>query len=121
VSKGCSALPALGSSPSFGGGKNLRHLWYRASQLVLPQARRVRDLLNADHRIYLNLEVRRIECRRGTAVKRERLDFLVEKALHTKRFALYVARRWRSGTIRDVEDPPLRSLAPLSACLRKYE
>jgi transposase len=35
-------------------------------------------------------------------VKRERLDFLVENALHTKRFALYVGRRCRSGTIRDV-------------------
>jgi transposase len=35
-------------------------------------------------------------------VKRERLDFLVENALHTKRFALYVGRRCRTGTIRDV-------------------
>jgi len=35
-------------------------------------------------------------------VKRERLDFLVENALHTKRFTLYVGRRCRSGTIRDV-------------------
>jgi transposase len=37
-------------------------------------------------------------------VKRERLDFLVENALHTKRFALYVGRRCRSGTIRDVAE-----------------
>jgi transposase len=56
----------------------------------------------ADHRIYLELEVRRVDCRRCGAVKRERLDFLVENALHTKRFALYVGRRCRSGTIRDV-------------------
>jgi len=35
-------------------------------------------------------------------VKRERLEFLVENALHTKRFALYVGRRCRTGTIRDV-------------------
>ena len=35
-------------------------------------------------------------------MKRERLDVLVEKALHTKRFALYVGRRCRSGTTRDV-------------------
>jgi transposase len=48
------------------------------------------------------LEVRRVDCRRCGAVKRERLDFLVENALHTKRFALYVGRRCRSGTIRDV-------------------
>ena len=56
----------------------------------------------ADHRIYLDLEVRRVDCRQCGAVKRERLDFLVENALHTKRFALYVGRRCRSGTIRDV-------------------
>ena len=56
----------------------------------------------ADHRIFLDLEVRRVDCRRCGAVKRERLDFLVENALHTKRFALYVGRRCRSGTIRDV-------------------
>jgi transposase len=56
----------------------------------------------ADHRIYLELEVRRVDCRQCGAVKRERLDFLVENALHTKRFALYVGRRCRSGTIRDV-------------------
>jgi transposase len=62
----------------------------------------VRDLSCADHRIYLDLEVRRVDCRRCGAVRRERLDFLVENALHTKRFALYVGRRCRSGTIRDV-------------------
>ncbi len=56
----------------------------------------------ADYRIYLDLEVRRVNCRQCGAVKRERLDFLVENALHTKRFVLYVGRRCRSGTIRDV-------------------
>ncbi len=62
----------------------------------------MRDLSCADHRIYLELEVRRVDCRQCGSVKRERLDFLVENALHTKRFALYVGRRCRSGTIRDV-------------------
>jgi len=39
VSKDCSAIPALGSLPSFDGEKNdLRHLWHGASQLVRPQA-----------------------------------------------------------------------------------
>jgi len=66
------------------------------------RCRRVRDLSCADQRICLDLEVRRVDCRRCGAVKRERLDFLVENALHTKRFALYVGRRCRSGTIRDV-------------------
>ena len=62
----------------------------------------MRDLPCADHRIYLGLEVRRVECRRCGTVRRELLDFLVDNALHTKRFALYVGRRCRSGTIRDV-------------------
>jgi transposase len=48
------------------------------------------------------LEVRRVQCRRCGAVKRERLEFLLENALHTERFARYVGRRCRSGTIKDV-------------------
>ena len=35
-------------------------------------------------------------------MKRERLEFLLENALHTERFARYVGRRCRSGTIKDV-------------------
>ena len=35
-------------------------------------------------------------------VKTERLEFLLESALHTQRFARYVGRRCRSGTIKDV-------------------
>jgi transposase len=64
--------------------------------------RRVRDLPCADYRIYLDLKLRRVDCRQRGAMRRERLDLLVENALHTKRFALCVGRRYRSGTIRDV-------------------
>ena len=46
--------------------------------------------------------MRRVQCRRCGAVKRERLEFLLENALHTERFARYVGRRCRSGTIKDV-------------------
>jgi transposase len=35
-------------------------------------------------------------------VKREKLEFLLQNALHTERFARYVGRRCRSGTIKDV-------------------
>jgi transposase len=35
-------------------------------------------------------------------VKTERLEFLLENALHTRRFARYIGRRCRSSTIRDV-------------------
>ena len=55
-----------------------------------------------DYRIYLDLEVRRVQCRTCQAVKRERLEFLLDNALHTQRFARYVGRRCRNETIRDV-------------------
>jgi transposase len=64
--------------------------------------RRVRDLPSAGFRIVLELEVRRIACRRCGAVKRERLDFLADNPHFTKRFAFYVGRRCRQASIRDV-------------------
>ena len=66
------------------------------------KARRVRDLSCGDTRIFLELEVRRIDCRRCGKVKSERLDFLADNPLYTKRFAYYVGRRCREGTIKDV-------------------
>ena len=64
--------------------------------------RQVRDLPSAGFRIILELEVRRIACRRCGKVKRERLDFLADNARFTKRFAFYVGRRCRGASIRDV-------------------
>jgi transposase len=64
--------------------------------------RRVRDLSCGPYRIYLEFEVRRVLCRSCQAVKRERLSFLSDGALHTKRFAYYVGRRCRSATIADI-------------------
>src|SRR5436309_14470105 len=64
--------------------------------------RRVRDLSCGDTRIFLELEVRRLNCRRCGKVKRERLDFLADNPLDTKRCACYVGRRRRSATIMDV-------------------
>ena len=66
------------------------------------RTRRVRDLACADTRIYLEIEVRRVQCRSCGAVKRERLDFLADNPLTTKRFAHYVGRRCVSATIKDV-------------------
>ena len=48
--------------------------------------------------------MRRVDCRKCGSVKRERLEFLLDNALHTKRFALYVGRRCRSAAIRDVAE-----------------
>ena len=62
----------------------------------------MRDLSCGDTRIFLELEVRRLDCRNCGKVKRERLDFLADNPHYTKRFAYYVGRRCRSATIKDV-------------------
>jgi transposase len=62
----------------------------------------VRDLSCGDTRVYLEIEVRRVLCRRCGKVKRERLDFLADNPLYTKRFAWYVGRRCRASTVQDV-------------------
>src|ERR1700688_2581685 len=64
--------------------------------------RRVRDLPCGGYRIVLELEVRRVACRRCGTVKRERLDLLADNPDFTQRFAIYVCRRCRQATIRDV-------------------
>lgn len=68
--------------------------WYDRSR------RQVRDLPCADLRIYLDVEVRRVDCRTCGTVKRERLDFLADNPLYTKRFAFYVGRRCRNSSIK---------------------
>ena len=62
----------------------------------------MRDLSCGDTRVYLDIEVRRVVCRRCGKVKREQLDFLADNPLYTKRFAWYVGRRCVSATIKDV-------------------
>jgi transposase len=55
-------------------------------------------------RIYLAVEIRRVDCRRCGKVKQERLDWLADYPLSTKRFAFYVGRRCRDSSIRDVAE-----------------
>jgi transposase len=62
----------------------------------------VRDLSCGDTRVYLEVEVRRVLCRRCGKVKRERLDFLADNPFYTQRFAWYVGRRCRANTVQDV-------------------
>jgi transposase len=64
----------------------------------------VRDLSCADTRVYLELEVRRVACKRCGKVKRERLEFLADNPFYTKRFAHYVGRRCRDSTIKAVAE-----------------
>jgi transposase len=53
-------------------------------------------------RIYLEVEVRRVDCRGCQKVKQEKLDWLADSPFYTKRFAFYVGRRCREASIRDV-------------------
>ena len=71
--------------------------WEHSAQEPECRAQRSRTL-------FLELEVRRVECRRCGKVKRERLDFLADNPFYTKRFAYYVGRRCRGTTIKDVAE-----------------
>ena len=55
-------------------------------------------------RIYLDLEIRRVDCKSCGKVKQEKLDWLAEHPFVTKRFAFFVGRRCRTMTITDVAD-----------------
>ena len=57
---------------------------------------------SGDARIYLEIEVRRVQCRGCGKVKRERLEFLADTPFYTTRFSHYVGRRCRQGTIKDI-------------------
>jgi len=74
----------------------VHHTWYDR------KTRRIRDLSCGDRRIYLDVEIRRVACRRCAAVKQERLDFLADSPFYTKRFAFFVGRRCRASTMQDV-------------------
>ncbi len=52
--------------------------------------------------MYLEVEVRRVQCRSCQAVKQERLPWLADNPFYTKRFAFFVGRRCRTATIKDV-------------------
>jgi transposase len=62
----------------------------------------VRDLSCGALHIYLELEVRRVDCGGCGNVKRERLTWLADNPFYTKRFAFLVGRRCRASTIKDV-------------------
>ena len=66
------------------------------------KVRRVRDLSCGDTRVYLDLEVRRVYCRRCRKVRQERIPFLADKRFYTKRFAMYVGKRCSTSTVKDV-------------------
>jgi len=66
------------------------------------KTRRVRDLSCGDTRVYLELELRRVQCQDCCTVKQEKFDWLSDNAFYTKRFAYHIGRRCRASTIKDV-------------------
>jgi transposase len=66
--------------------------------------RRVRDLSCGDKRVYLFFPLRRVQCSRCGSVKNERLDWLADNPLYTKRFAFFVGRHCRQTTIKEVAE-----------------
>jgi transposase len=64
----------------------------------------VRDLSCADARIYLALDLRRVDCRRCGGVKRETLAWLYHNARYSRRFALYVGGRCIHTPIKDIAE-----------------
>jgi len=55
-----------------------------------------------DTHVFLEIEVRRVDCRQCGKVKSEELDWLASNPLYTKRFATYVGKRCRDATIQSV-------------------
>jgi transposase len=62
----------------------------------------VRDLSCGDTRVYLEFEVRRVQCRGCGKVKTERLDWLADNPFYTQRFAWHLGRRCRQSSVHDV-------------------
>ena len=62
----------------------------------------MRDLPCAGRRIYLEIDLRRVDCRRCGSVKRETLAWLYRNARHSHRFAMYVGSRCIASPISDI-------------------
>jgi hypothetical protein len=89
-------VPVL--SASFGRGENCLRNAHRA--IYDRKNKRVRYLTFGDTRLYLELEIRGIQCRRFGKVKQVKFDTLANNQLYTKRFVFYVGER--CGTL--IED-----------------
>lgn len=66
------------------------------------RTRHVRDLSCGDRRVYLEVDLRRVDCRVCDAVKRERLAWLLDSPFCTARFGDVIGAKCRTQTIRDV-------------------
>jgi transposase len=80
----------------------------------------VRDLSCGDCRIWLAVEVRRVDCRSCKGVKQEKLDWIADNPFYTKRFAYFVGRRCRASTILDVARETLLDWKTIKALEKQY-
>lgn len=65
--------------------------------------RQVRDLSCGASRVWLEMEIQRVDCRKCGTVKQERIPWLsTRNPFYTERFAWHVGRRCRKETIKDV-------------------
>ncbi len=62
----------------------------------------IRDVSSGDTFVYLEIEYRRVDCKKCGKVKTERLDWLANNPLYTKRFATYVGKRCRDASVQSV-------------------
>ncbi len=99
VSRRRVSSPLYGAQKTICGGcARVQSGWYDR------RVRQVRDLSCGDMHIYLEVEVRRVQCRSCAGVKREQLAFLADNPFYTRRFAHYVGRRCRQATIKDIAE-----------------
>jgi len=66
--------------------------------------RRIRDLSCGHKRVYLEFNVRRVDCWRRGAVKTEHLECLPESPSYTQRFAYFVAARCHDTPVKVVAE-----------------
>ncbi len=64
----------------------------------------MRDLPCGGFRVFLDIEIRRIECVQCGTVRQESLSFRADNGSYTRRFAFYVGRRCRASTIKDIAE-----------------
>ena len=55
-----------------------------------------------DTQVYLEIEYRRVDCKKCGKVKTEQLDWLANNPLYTKRFAVYVGKRCRDASVQSL-------------------
>jgi len=71
-------------------------------------------------RIFLEIAIRRIDCRSCQGVKQEGLDWLADNPFYTKRFAFHIGRRCRHSSIRDVAKEHLLDWKTVKALEMQY-